>query len=41
MDIEIEKTNDENEEINLQDIILIINPTEEDQNNWSISTCYK
>ena len=30
--IEIEKTNDENEEINLQDIILIINLTEEDQN---------
>ena len=30
--IEIEKTNDENEEINLQDIISIINPTEEDQN---------
>jgi hypothetical protein len=30
--IEIEKTNDKNEEINLQDIISIINPTEEDQN---------
>jgi PIN domain nuclease of toxin-antitoxin system len=36
MDIEIEKTNDENEEINLQDIISIINPTEEDQNQEEI-----
>ena len=30
--IETDRTNDENEEISLQDIISIINPTEEDQN---------